>query len=198
MYTHNTPKTLPIIYRTRNEQLVAVRQAATADAVLAAELLCRLSDRARHMRYMRPGRFSAEAIWHEAARMTQTQSSNHTTLLATIQPAAYEEALGAAELVRDSHDATLAEIALTVRDDAQRQGLGGFLLWRLIRVAQRNGITRLSANMLAENRAMLQLINGLGLPYTATTSYAETHAVITLPGYHTGAATIRSAYKLAV
>jgi len=170
----------PLIYRTRTRQLVVVRQATAADAVLTAELLCRLSDDARHMRYMRSGHFSAEAIWREAARMTQAQSPDHTTLLATIQPSEYDEAVAVAELVRDHDGAARAEIALVVRDDMQQQGLGSFLLGRLVRVAEQSGITRLGASMLAENRTMLGLIKWLGRPYTATTRAAETHAMISL------------------
>jgi len=187
----------PLIYRTRTRQLVAVRQATAADAVLTAELLCRLSDDARHMRYMRSGHFSAEAIWREAARMTQAQSPDHTTLLATIQPSEYDEAVAVAELVRDHDGAARAEIALVVRDDMQQQGLGSFLLGRLVRVAERSGITRLSASLLADNYAMLCLIRGLGLPYSATTSFGEMQVIISLPGNYREPVRTRRAYTLA-
>ena len=171
----------PLMVRTRRGQLVAVRQAMAADTVLLAELLQHLSERALHLRYMRSGGFSAEAIWSEAVRMTRGDPLDHTTLVATIRPNEYDEVVAIAELVRDRHDLTVGEIALVVRDDEQQQGIGSLLLWRLIRLAQRSGITSLSVSMLAENSAMLRLICALGLPYTATARYGETQMLVQVP-----------------
>lgn len=177
----STHRSQPLAFRTLRGQLVAVRQAMEADTSLLAEMLCRLSERALHLRYMRSGSFSAEAIWNEAVRMTQGPPLDHTTLVATIRPNENGEAVAVAELVRNQHNLTIGEIALVVRDDKQQQGIGSFLLWRLIRRAQRSGITSLSASMLAENSAMLRLICALGLPYTATTRYGETEMLIQVP-----------------
>jgi GNAT superfamily N-acetyltransferase len=169
------------MFRARHGQLVAVQQATAMDTVMLAELLCRLSERTRHLRYMRTGAFTAEVIWNEAVRMARGHTPDHTTLVATVQPNEYDEAIAVAELIRDRDDRNTGEIALVVRDDAQRQGIGSFLLRRLLRVAQRSSITCLSAGMLAENKAMLQLIGALGLPYTSTTCNGETQVRISLP-----------------
>jgi acetyltransferase len=181
MHHQNTHISQPFVFRTLRGQLFAVRQAVAADALLLAEMLCRLSERTRGLRYMRSGGFSAEVIWREAVRMTHEHPLDHMTLVATIGPSEYDEAIAVAELVRDPHDLTVGEIALVVRDDEQQQGIGSFLLWRLIRLAQRNSITSLSANMLAENSAMLRLIYALGMPYMATTRYGETHMLVHVP-----------------
>jgi GNAT superfamily N-acetyltransferase len=187
----------PLRFRTRRGQLVAVRQAMASDTLLLGELLCRLSERARHLRYMSSRHFYAEVIWNEAVRMTRGHSPDHMTLVVTIRLNEYDQAVAAAELVRDRHDLTVGEIALVVRDDEQRQGIGSFLLRHLVRVAQQGGLTSLSASMLAENRAMLGLIRTLGLPYTATTHYGETQVLIALPGHHEEFGLARSAHKLA-
>ena len=187
----------PLMFRTRRGQLVAVRQAMAADSLLLAELLYRLSERTRHLRYMSSRHFSAYMIWNEAVRMTQGQPLDHTTLVATIRRNEYAEAVAVAELVRDRHDLTVGEIALVVRDEEQRQGIGSFLLRHLVQVAPRKGITSLSASMLAENSAMLRLIRTLDLPYTATTRYGETQVLVSLPGHHEEIAHARSANKLA-
>ena len=171
----------PLMFRTLRGQLVIVRQATVADSVALSDLLCRLSDRARHLRYMRSGSFSAEAIWSEAVRMTQGHPVDHMTLVAIMRPNACDEVVAVAELVRDQRDRIVGEIALVVRDNEQRQGIGSFLLWQLIRLAQRSGITSLSANMLAENSTMLRLIRALGLPYTVTTRYGETQMLVQVP-----------------
>ncbi len=187
----------PLMFRTLRGQLVTARQVMATDTLLLAELLCRLSERTRHLRYMSSRHFSAEAIWNEALRMARGHSHDHTTLVATIRLNEYDEAVAVAELVRDQQRPTVGEIALVVRDDEQQQGIGTFLLWRLVSVAQRGGITSLSANMLAENSTMLWLIRSLGLPYTATTSYGETHVLVSLPGHDKEIAFARNTYKLA-
>jgi GNAT superfamily N-acetyltransferase len=187
----------PFILHTLPGQLVAVRQAMAADTLLLAELLCRLSERTRHLRYMSSRHFSADVIWNEAVRMARGHSCDHTTLVATIRLNENDEAVGVAELVRDRQTPTVGEIALVVRDDEQRQGIGIFLLRHLVRVAQRGGLTRLSGSMLAENSAMLGLIRTLGLPYTATTRYGETQVLVSIPGHQEEIAPARSAHKLA-
>jgi RimJ/RimL family protein N-acetyltransferase len=174
----------PLMFRTRRAQLVAVRQATATDTLLLAELLCRLSERARYLRFMRSGHFSADLIWNEAVRMAWGHAPAHTTLVATIRPNEYDEAVAVAELVRYRQTPIVGEIALVVREDEQRQGIGSFLLRQLVRVAQQDGITSLSASVLAENSAMLRLIRALGLPYTATTHYSERQVLISIPGPH--------------
>jgi RimJ/RimL family protein N-acetyltransferase len=197
MHYQREHKPQPLTFRTLRGQRVAARQAMATDTLLLAELLHQLSERARQLRYMTSRHFSAEAIWSEAERMTRGHSPDHTTLVATIQLNEYEEVVAVAELVRDQHDPTVAEIALVVRDDEQQQGIGMFLLRHLVGVAQSSGIRCLSANMLAENSAMLRLIRTLGLSYTATTRYGETQVLISLPGHHAEIAPARSATKLA-
>lgn len=187
----------PQRFHTRRRQLVAVRQVTAADTLLLAELLSRLSERTRHLRYMGLRHFSASVIWNEAARMARGHTPDHTTLVATMRPNNYDEAVAVAELVRDRHDRGVGELALVVRDDQQGQGIGSHLLRQLALQAQRGGLTNLSASMLAENKAMLRLLRSLELPYTATTSYGETHVLVTIPGLPEAMVLARSTGKLA-
>jgi acetyltransferase len=187
----------PLIFHTRRGQVVAARQATAADTFLLAEFLGRLSDRARHLRYMSLQKASADVIWNEAVRMTRGHSPDYTTLVATIRRNDYDEAVAVAELVCDRHDPTVGEIALVVHDDQQRQGIGSFLLWHLARIAKRSGLIRLRASMLAENSAMRHLIRTLELPYTATTSYGETQVLVALAGHSEEGARSPSAVKRA-
>ena len=197
MQDHSQHIGQPLVFRTLREQLVAVRQVTAADALLLAKLLSQLSKRTLYLRYMSERHFTPDVIWNEATRMACGQSPDHTTLIATIRLNQYDEAVAVAELVRDRHDRAVGEIALVVRGDLQRQGIGSFLLEHLVHLAQLGGITRLIANMLAENRAMFHLIRTLRLPYAATTRYGETQLLVSLPNTIERLALARSAHKLA-
>jgi GNAT superfamily N-acetyltransferase len=51
-----------------------------------------------------------------------------------------------------------AEVALTVRDDWQRRGIGTGMLLRLIAEAAKNGFCRLTASSLPENRGVREVL----------------------------------------
>jgi acetyltransferase len=197
MHNQSEYRLQPLVFRTLRGQLVTVRQVTAADALLLAKLLSQLSKRTLYLRYMSGRHFTPDVIWNEATRMARGQSPDHTTLVVTIRSNQYDEAVAVAELVRDQHDLPVGEIALVVRDDLQRQGIGSFLLEQLVQVAQPAGITRLSATILAENRAMLHVIRTLRLPYTATTRHGEMQVLVSLPGIIEQIALEQSSHKLA-
>ncbi|HEX5688871.1 MAG TPA: GNAT family N-acetyltransferase [Roseiflexaceae bacterium] len=183
--------------RTWGGQCIDVHQATSADVGLAG-VPATVSERALHLRFMRSAHFSADMLWQEAVRMTHGHAPERTTLVATMRRNTRDECVAVAELVRYSHDTTLGEIALVVRDDLQKQGIGSALLWRLVTEAQRAGITRLKASMLAENGGMFRLIRSMGLPYTARSSYGETEVLISLPGYRSEPLPAQSPYTFAM
>jgi acetyltransferase len=69
--------------------------------------------------------------------------------------------LGVGRLSR-SHSREEAELGLIVRDDYQGKGLGAELLRRLIRVARDEGIRRIVADILPQNRPMRRLCETMG------------------------------------
>jgi len=74
------------------------------------------------------------------------------------RPAGGPSALVAVARYEPSDDPEVVEIALVVQDDWQMRGLGTVLLADLLRAAAANGITRLRAWVLADNRRMLDLL----------------------------------------
>lgn len=57
-----------------------------------------------------------------------------------------------------------AEVAFTIEEDFQRQGLAGRLLAALAEIARRHGIGRFKAEVLAGNASMLTVFRRCGLP----------------------------------
>nr|MBA4117203.1 GNAT family N-acetyltransferase [Rubrobacter sp.] len=73
-----------------------------------------------------------------------------------------QEILGVARLSRNRAFSEEAEFALLVSDHFQRQGIGTMLLEKLLEVGRAEGLHRISAEILFENRAMQHLSKTFG------------------------------------
>ena len=67
--------------------------------------------------------------------------------------------------VTDSHDG-IPELAFQVSDDWQKQGLGTYLMQRLVEIAKASHLPKLKAEILAQNRAILQVLKRVNEPLT--------------------------------
>ncbi len=56
-----------------------------------------------------------------------------------------------------------AEVAFSMRDDWQRQGIGTHLFGRLLQIARRRGVTAFYAEIMADNLAMVRLFHTCAL-----------------------------------
>ncbi|HJZ50343.1 MAG TPA: GNAT family N-acetyltransferase, partial [Roseiflexaceae bacterium] len=159
---------------------LCVRPVTPADTTLLAELIAGLSDTARRRRFFRPVP-SSELIWQEASRVTQREPRQGVALVATASERGRVCAVALAELVHDPVAPTAAELAVLVRDDMQRQGVGTRLLRLLIGLAGGRGVRTLHATLQAENRPARQLLRKLGLAYHTEIRYGEITAWAELP-----------------
>ncbi len=72
------------------------------------------------------------------------------------------EILGVGRLSRDNVVSNEAEVALLISDHFQRQGLGTTLLEKLLEVGRAESLSRITANVLFENRVMQRILRTLG------------------------------------
>ncbi len=87
-------------------------------------------------------------------------------LVVTLGEGADQAIIGSATYVADeaADGIRTAEVAFTVEEDFQGQGLAGQLLAALADIARRRGIVRFEAEVLAHNAAMLAVFRRSGLP----------------------------------
>lgn len=85
-------------------------------------------------------------------------------LVLTIDDETGERLIAVARYVRVAAGSARAELAITVADDYQHRGAGTLLLQCLVDLTWDGGIRELVADVLADNRAMLDIIHAANLP----------------------------------
>lgn len=138
-----------------------VRSAVGDDLPGVVDLHERCSARSRNRRY------HGGASRLAPARMRRLlEPARGVTLLATptASPSPVAPVVAMANLLGEGDT---AEVALLVRDDWQRRGLGSALLRRLVGQAEQRGYAALDLHIQAENTPMLRAVRRLGRPSAA-------------------------------
>lgn len=180
------PETTPVHagslheFSTRDGRYLHLRRVTQDDTVLLTDLLLRLSGRTCHFRYFTFRTFSLEGAWREAERITRGHAGGPLAVVATAPRPASEEAVGVAELVPDAQQAAIGDLAVVVRDDRQRQGIGTALLRHLLTLARSGDVATIRADLLVENRAARRLLDTLGLPLETRSRHGETRVTARL------------------
>lgn len=172
----------PQVFHTAERHPLLMRRVESGDAALIVDLLYRLSAQTRWLRYFTTRPFTNETAWVETERIVRGQAGKSLALIATAPNAAFDEVIAVAELVIEARNPKSATLAIVVRDDYQRQGIGQTLANQLVRYARKSGLSTLRADLLAENRAIRRLLDRLGVPYTTVTRYGEITATLNLSG----------------
>lgn len=99
-------------------------------------------------------------------RIAHIDFINLAGLVVTIGAGADETVIGGASYVGRTADdgAKVAEVAFTIEEDFQGQGLASQLLAALVALARRHGIVRFEADVLVGNSPMLAVFQRCGLP----------------------------------
>lgn len=138
---------------------VTLRTLWPEDREMEAAFVRGLSPRSRRYRFHSGMRELTPVLLD---RFTHVDYPSAMALVATVQEAGAERQIAVARWAPTADDPEGAEIAVVVADAWQNRGLGTRLLERLGELARAAGIPRLHANVLAENRRMLELASHLG------------------------------------
>jgi L-amino acid N-acyltransferase YncA len=137
------------LLRLRDGSSVAVRAAGAADEPELLAFLYGLGLEAKRMRF-----FTGAADMAYAAHLAAATGADRYGLIAHDEAGVMVGHATYAQL-----DSRRAEVAVEVADHLHGRGLGTMLIERLARVAEQRGITHFVAEVLCENRAMLDVFS---------------------------------------
>jgi len=155
---------------------VEIRPIEPDDRDALARGFDRLSEQSRYRRFLSPRGPLSPA---ELSYLTEVDHHDHEALVA-VDPVT-EEGVGVARFIRSPEDPAVAELAVAVADDWHRQGVGSVLAAELAKRARDEGITCFTALALAENDAILGLLQDLGEVRTGRTQLGTVELVVDLP-----------------
>jgi GNAT superfamily N-acetyltransferase len=145
-------------YTARNGMRICIRPLRSDDRLREVAFIESLSAQARYFRFMSPLRFLPKHLLDQLMTIDYVHSM---AFAATIDAGSAERFVGLARYgVTDNPE--VAEIAITVTDDWQRQGIARALLEQLVRYASAHGYRELIGWVLHENGAMLSLARACG------------------------------------
>lgn len=166
---------------TERQRTVMVRRGDANDLDMLLAMYRQLSPRTIYMRFCTPkGSMPEETLRDETARLLSGDVHVGATLIGVVPDGDLTEAVAILQVARPSDDASVVELAIVVRDDYQREGLGTQMSRLLGQFALLNGVTTVRMHTLAENYAVLGLVRRLGLPYTLERSQGEATVYIQL------------------
>jgi GNAT superfamily N-acetyltransferase len=136
-------------------RMVSIRQLTTADGAAVLHLHEQLPERDRYLRFFTLGSAHLAAF---ATRLTTADDAHRGALGAFVD----------GELVGVAHyevldDPAEAEVALAVNHAIQAHGVGTLLLEHPVSLARDRGVRRFVAEVLAENRRMVDVFVNSGL-----------------------------------
>jgi RimJ/RimL family protein N-acetyltransferase len=117
-----------------------------------------LSDASRYTRFFRQVKHLSE---EQLTYLTELDYQSHYAWVAATQRGAQEGA-GICRWIRLADRPETAEVAVTVADAYQRKGIGRTLLTLAMRSALDAGVQTLTAWVLSENRATLEMLKKMG------------------------------------
>jgi RimJ/RimL family protein N-acetyltransferase len=140
---------------------VTIRAIRASDAPAILSAFGQLDDESVYRRFFSPKKELSNA---ELAQLTEADFRQVTALVATILRDGVEMLIGGGRYAAESCDhPQSAELAFLTAADYRGLGVASLILRHLISLAEEAGIVRFEADVLGENRAMLNVFQRTGL-----------------------------------
>ena len=120
----------------------------------------------------------------ELQKATELDFENEVGLVVTIDQEGTETIIGSGSYAAyNAPDGTrCAEVAFIVEEDYHGQGMATLLLKHLTAIARQKGVSRFTAEVLAQNSAMLKVFRRSGLPMRQEKEQDIVHVTMSLVG----------------
>ncbi|HMF30157.1 MAG TPA: GNAT family N-acetyltransferase, partial [Candidatus Lokiarchaeia archaeon] len=155
------PERYETSYTTTSGTKLLVRPVKPTDERGLQELYYSLNDQDRYFRFFSP----AKKFGHKEVqpRVTIDYSTDMILVCENTNPEGVRSIIGAGGFFKTG-DPSKAELAFTINDEWQNQGITKFLLQYLIQIAREQGYRTLVGTILVENHAMLHIVQHAGCP----------------------------------
>lgn len=178
-------------FTTNNGLLIRARPMLPEDAPYLVDLFENMGSTSRYRRFNQTlDKVEIDRIWLEAEQIAQGVAANSYGLLAFADLDQRPDApVGGARFVKITP--TQAEVAVSVRDDMQGQGIGTWLMSLLVAEAKRQGIQVLLGSIQNDNQPVWAILKKLGYAIVRQPEGNSTFATIYLDrpgGYSNGSA----------
>ncbi|GAA5315125.1 MAG: hypothetical protein AseanaTS_03290 [Candidatus Pelagadaptatus aseana] len=142
-----------------------IRAVLPEDKAGMQEAAHHLSDRSSYLRFFR---VKHDLTPQELKFFTEVDFVDHVGLTGVICEGEDQGEVVAASryVVCQREPKVIAELAFAVDDPHQGLGIGKLMLKHLVAIARQADIDEFEVSVLAENRKMLRVLTGFGLPYT--------------------------------
>jgi RimJ/RimL family protein N-acetyltransferase len=148
----------------KNGVAVTIRAIRPEDKRRFAEAFRNLESESVYTRFFR---HKKELTDEDLKTATEVDFENTVALVVTLRSGEGGETIvgaGRYVLYDAPGEPRSAELAFTVEEDYQGQGIAGMILRHLIRIAREKGVQQFEAEVLPENKAMLSVLARSGLP----------------------------------
>jgi RimJ/RimL family protein N-acetyltransferase len=116
----------------------------------------------------------------ELEQLTDVDFSQVVALVVTAQGKDGEILIGGGRYARDGMGSVSAELAFTIDSNYRGGGIATLILRHLVRIAREAGVSRLEADVLAENQPMLALFRHSGFPMQLRRDGGVLHVTLSL------------------
>ena len=150
-------------WTTRAGHEVTIRPIRPEDEPKLVHFHKRLSERSVYLRYVSFMKYDQRVAHERLARICHIDYDREMALVVEHEdPETGEEIIVAGGRLIKEHGTNASEFAMLVRDDYQQEGIGTELLRRLVDIGRKEGLKRITADILVQNTAMQHVCEKLG------------------------------------